>query len=91
MPVGCIQMPDKLIELTIVKSVEDMAENGLAIGTKVELAPVSPSFIDLKPVGHAPPRLVAKDGRVAMFSGCWFMVTTNDGRKCVGWIEWNLN
>ncbi len=41
--------------------------------------------------GHAPLRLVAKDGRVSQFPRVWATVSTADGRTGVGWLEWNRN
>jgi hypothetical protein len=42
-------------------------------------------------LGHAPLRLVAKDGRVSQFPRVWATVSTADGRAGVGWLEWNRN
>jgi len=42
-------------------------------------------------LGHAPLRLVAKDGRVSHFPRAWVTVRTADGRSGVGWLEWNRN
>ena len=41
--------------------------------------------------GHAPLRLVAADGRISQFPRGWATVTTADGRRGVGWLEWNRN
>jgi hypothetical protein len=41
--------------------------------------------------GHAPVRLVARDGRVSQFPRVWATVGTADGRSGVGWLEWNRN
>ena len=42
-------------------------------------------------VGNAPVRLVAPDGRVSLFPRAWVEVETTDGRRGVGWAEWNRN
>ena len=39
--------------------------------------------------GHAPLRLEAPDGRVSAFALAWATVEASDGRRGVGWIEWN--
>ena len=41
--------------------------------------------------GHAPLRLVATDGRISEFPRVWATVSTADGRRGVGWLEWNRN
>jgi hypothetical protein len=41
--------------------------------------------------GHAPVRLVSPDGRVSNFARAWATVQTEDGRRGVGWLEWNRN
>jgi hypothetical protein len=41
--------------------------------------------------GHAPLRLVAADGRISEFPRVWATVSTADGRRGVGWLEWNRN
>jgi hypothetical protein len=35
--------------------------------------------------------LTAPDGRVSHFPRAWAVVTTDDGRSGVGWVEWNRN
>jgi hypothetical protein len=89
--VGYVQKKgEPLIEMTDVKSTAEMAPNGLGISTTVTIAPLPLTFY-VKPVGHAPLRLTAKDGRIAKFPRSWATITTNDGRKGVGWLEWNIN
>ena len=41
--------------------------------------------------GHAPVRLVSFDGRISQFPRVWATVSTADGRRGVGWLEWNRN
>jgi hypothetical protein len=41
--------------------------------------------------GHAPLRLVSRDGRISLFPRVWATVGTVDGRTGVGWLEWNRN
>ena len=35
--------------------------------------------------------VVAPDGRVSLFPRAWVEVETTDGRRGVGWAEWNRN
>ncbi len=45
--------------------------------------------LTLSPVAFAPVRMDAADGRVSFFPRATCRVTTADGRRGVGWIEWN--
>lgn len=90
MGVGYVQKDNSVVECTDVFATEVMDENGLGVETKITGAPL-PLVLNIKPTGHAPLRLVAKDGRIARFPRSWATVTTEDGRKGAGWLEWNLN
>lgn len=81
---------ERLIEMSDVKVKEEMQENGLGGPTTVTMAPLPLTFY-VEPIGHAPLRLVAINGRIARLPRSWARITTNDGRKGVGWLEWNLN
>jgi hypothetical protein len=35
--------------------------------------------------------LTAPDGRISHFPRAWAIITTDDGRSGVGWVEWNRN
>jgi len=88
---GYVQKKDEFfVELTDTYGTEVMASNGLGGPTTIKMAPL-PLTLHITPRGHAPLRLDATDGKVAMFPRSWAECTTNDGRKGVGWIEWNLN
>lgn len=43
----------------------------------------------VKPLGLGPLRLVAVNGRISYLLRCFAEVCTKDGRRGVGWIEWN--
>ncbi|KIX92394.1 uncharacterized protein Z520_11869 [Fonsecaea multimorphosa CBS 102226] len=89
--VGYVQKEgEPLVEMTDVKAAAEMAANGLGGPTTITMAPLPLTFY-VKPIGHAPLCLVAKDGRVAKFPRSWAEITTNDGRKGAGWLEWNIN
>ncbi len=88
---GYLQGPDgNLDELRSVRATEDFGPDGLPAGAHVSVQP-GDLELHVTPVGHAPVRLVADDGRVAEFPRAWVKVTTGDGRSGVGWMEWNRN
>ena len=73
-----------------MSATEQFGADGLPAGAHVGVQPGALE-LDVTPVGHAPVRLVADDGRVAEFPRAWVKVTTGDGRSGVGWMEWNRN
>ena len=77
-------------ELDTVASRESFGDNGLPLNATVELDPGAIAA-DIAVRGHAPVRMVAKDGRTSQFPRAWVEVTTADGRSGVGWVEWNRN
>lgn len=80
-----------ITELTKSESEEKMNKNGLPESASVALAYAGAEQFVAKvtPMGHGPLRLVAPDGRVSNFTRCWAKVEVSDGRRGVGWIEWN--
>ena len=79
-----------LIELESVTARETFADNGLPEQTTLTLAPGDvTATVDAR--GHAPVLLTSPDGRVSHFPRAWVAVTTADGRRGVGWVEWNRN
>jgi hypothetical protein len=75
-------------ELTTVSIRESFDANGLPANTTLELAPGEfTANVDIH--AHAPVRLTGVDGRVSQFPRAWVNITTNDGRRGVGWMEWN--
>ncbi|MGH3676834.1 MAG: DUF7065 domain-containing protein [Mycobacterium sp.] len=87
--VGYIQPPgEPLIELQTVSARETFGDNGLPLTTILSLDPGDvAATVDIR--GHAPVRLTAADGRVSQFPRAWATVSTTDGRRGVGWLEWN--
>jgi len=89
--VGYIE-PDgeTVVETTAVTAQATFADNGLPLTTSIvyEPGPID-ATIDIR--GHAPVRLVSPDGRVSQFPRAWALVETADGRRGVGWVEWNRN
>ena len=89
--VGYIQPPgEPLIETTSVTAEATLADSGLPLHTTLTMSPGGiTAEIDVR--GHAPVRLKAPDGRISFFPRAWATVRTADGRRGVGWLEWNRN
>jgi hypothetical protein len=89
MGVGYIQSPGSaLMELQTVTAREVFGDNDLPVTTELTLDPMGvTATAEIK--GHAPVLLTAADGRVSRFPRAWATVTTADGRRGVGWLEWN--
>ena len=89
--VGYIQPPgEPVIETTSVVADAELATDGLPVHTTLTYAP-GPITAEIDVRGHAPVRLDAPDGRVSFFPRAWASVQTEDGRRGVGWLEWNRN
>ena len=89
--VGYIQPPGApVIETTSVTADARLSRDGLPLATTLSFEPGGlTASIDVR--GNAPVRLVAPDGRVSFFPRAWATVSTGDGRRGVGWLEWNRN
>jgi hypothetical protein len=89
--IGYVQRADApLVELQSVTAQESFGDNGLPLQTTLTLSPGEvTATVDAR--GHAPVLLTAPDGRVSHFPRAWVTVTTADGRRGVGWVEWNRN
>lgn len=88
--VGYIQRAGDVVETTEVSADATFADNGLPVQTRIVYQP-GPVDTTIRVVGNAPVRLVAPDGRVSLFPRAWVEVETTDGRRGVGWAEWNRN
>ena len=88
--VGYVQRDGAVTELDTVVAREVFGHNSLPISTELELAPGG-LVVQATVVGQAPVQLVAADGRISHFPRAWATVTTGDGRRGVGWLEWNRN
>ena len=89
--VGYIQPPgEPVIETTSVVADAELAIDGLPVRTTLTYSP-GPITAEIDVRGHAPVRLDAPDGRVSFFPRAWASVQTEDGRRGVGWLEWNRN
>lgn len=89
--IGYVQPPgEPLIELQTVTARETFADNALPVETTLTLAPGDVT-VTAEVRAHAPVLLTSPDGRISHFPRAWATVTTADGRKGVGWLEWNRN
>lgn len=91
MSVGYVQSGDGTVdELQTISRTETFDAAGLPVGATLAFEPGGiAASVDIR--GHAPLRLVAKDGRISQFPRVWATVSTADGRTGVGWLEWNHN
>jgi hypothetical protein len=89
--VGYAQDRDgNLTELQTVSHGEVFGDNGLPESARLSLDPGGVTAnLDVR--GNAPVGLVAVDGRVSQFPRAWVSVSTGDGHRGVGWVEWNRN
>lgn len=88
--VGYIQRDGALVELQSVTAEKTFGDNGLPESTTITLVPGDVEVrVDVQ--GHAPVLLTAPDGRVSHFPRAWASVTATDGRRGIGWVEWNRN
>ncbi|WP_167102197.1 phosphotransferase [Mycobacterium sp. DL592] len=89
--VGYIQRPgEPVVETTSVTAEATFEDNDLPAQTRIVYEP-GPVDTTIRVLGHAPVRLVGPDGRVSQFPRAWVDVETSDGRRGVGWAEWNRN
>jgi hypothetical protein len=89
MSVGYLQRSgEALVPATSVTARSEFADDGLPADATLTFEP-GPVSAEIDPRGHAPVRLVAPDGRVSLFPRAWAAVATADGRRGVGWLEWN--
>ena len=89
--IGYIQRQgEPLVELQGVSAEATFADNDLPATTTITYTPGDlVATIDIR--GHAPVLLTSPDGRISHFPRAWAAVITADGRRGVGWVEWNRN
>jgi hypothetical protein len=91
MSVGYVQdRSGTVTEVQTVSAEQKFDADGLPITATLTVNPGGITA-SVEVLGHAPLRLVAKDGRVSHFPRVWATVSTADGRAGVGWLEWNRN
>ncbi|MCF6388530.1 ecdysteroid 22-kinase family protein [Mycobacterium sp. MBM] len=81
---------EALIELESVSAQRTLDEADLPSTATLTLQP-GDIEVNADIMGHAPVLLTSADGRVSQFPRAWATVTTADGRKGVGWLEFNRN
>jgi hypothetical protein len=86
---GCFSRDGHVTEVAGATVTADVTPRGLFGDTTARVDPGGHELV-LSPVGFAPVRLDAPDGRVSFFPRATCRVTTADGRRGVGWLEWNL-
>lgn len=86
---GYFQLDGAVTEVSAVSAASTFTPDGLFGGTTVLIEPGGHT-LSLSPVGFAPVRMDADDGRVSFFPRATCQVTTSDGRSGIGWVEWNL-
>ena len=79
-----------VIETTAVTAAAELSDSGLPTATTLTFEP-GPLTATIDVRGHAPVRLESPEGGVSFFPRAWATVSTADGRRGVGWLEWNRN
>jgi len=89
--IGYIQDRDGTVtELQTIAARQTFDADGLPATATLAIDPGGiTATVDVR--GHAPLRLVDRDGRISQFPRVWANVSTADGRRGVGWLEWNRN
>ena len=89
--VGYIQdLAGEVLELERVAAFEDLGEDGLITAARLSLAPPGLE-VEIEPLAFGPLRLLSSDGRVSHFPRAMCRIRCADGRRGLGWVEWNLN
>jgi hypothetical protein len=92
-PMGIGYIQDRGGDVTELQSIatrETFDAGGLPSSATLALNPGGiNATVDVR--GQAPVRLVSFDGRISQFPRVWATVSTADGRRGVGWLEWNRN
>ncbi len=74
------------VEHDAVRIQADESADGLPVATRTRIGDLT---LDFEPVAFSPVLLVHPDGRQSRFPRAMCRVSTADGRKGAGWIEWN--
>lgn len=86
--VGYVQRGDDLREITQATVTTEVRPDELIASSRLELGP-DPLEIEIEPLAFGAVRLDAPDGRLSYFPRALCRVTTGDGRRGDGWVEWN--
>jgi hypothetical protein len=87
---GYVQHPatGRVDPITSLAVTEDAGSLALPMGAKITIEP-GPFELEIDPVAYGPLLLTAPDGRTSRFPRAHIKVTTKDGRRGDGWIEFN--
>jgi hypothetical protein len=88
--VGYVQRDGEISEIQSVTATEEIAGNGLIRMANVLSGP-DPMELTVEPLAFGALRLVAPDGRVTHFPRAMCSATDTEGRRALGWMEWNRN
>jgi hypothetical protein len=86
---GYFQLDGTVTEAVSVSATSPFSAQGLFGTTTVRIEPGG-HVLHLFPVAFAPVLMDSADGRVSFFPRATCQVTTDDGRRGIGWVEWNL-
>lgn len=86
--VGYVQRGGELTEIESVTASEEVSANGLIARARIVSGP-DELAVDVEPVAYGALRLEAPDGRLSFFPRAMCRVTSDDGRRGSGWVEWN--
>jgi hypothetical protein len=91
MGVGYVQVPGAdLEEVSSLVTSETTANSGLVTAASIEL-PSAGLKLTVTPIADGPLLMVADDGRTTSFLRSCCTFTADDGRRGLGWAEWNHN
>jgi hypothetical protein len=83
---GYVQRGDDLVPVATGSVVEELDGDGLARRATAVLDDLT---VEIEPIGFGPIVLTSPEGRVGRFPRAAARFTTADGRRGLGWIEWN--
>jgi hypothetical protein len=86
---GCFSRDGEVTEIASITASADITPEFLFGDTTENVEPGGHQLL-LSPVSFAPVRLEAPDGRVSFFPRATCRVTASDGRRGIGWLEWNI-
>ncbi|MBV1921753.1 MAG: phosphotransferase [Pseudomonadales bacterium] len=90
MAAGYQQKNAVLQEIQHIQAEYHVPEDRLPTKTKTNID-VSGLGLEYEPIAYGPLRIDSTDGRICEFPRAMARVTTSDGRKGLGWIEWGHN
>lgn len=94
MSMGYVQEDGSSREIAAVLSKEKLDDDGLADESAMTISAhelEGDMSISVTPMAHTPVKLLSEDGRSSSFDRAWVKVRLADGRRGVGWFEWNRN